>query len=51
MLRANQPLTMPEMEVLLEELAGSGFGTRCPHGRPVVHRLTRSEIERFFHRS
>lgn len=50
MIRANQPLARPEMETLLAELATIDFGSHCPHGRPVVRRLGRSEIERFFHR-
>ena len=51
MIRANQPLTVAEMEALLTELAGVDFGSHCPHGRPVLHRLSRSDVERFFHRS
>ena len=51
MIRAHQPLSVAEMEALLAELAAIEFGTHCPHGRPVLHRLGRSEIERFFHRS
>lgn len=50
MIRANQPLARPEMETLLAELAAIDFGSHCPHGRPVVRRLGRGEIERFFHR-
>jgi DNA mismatch repair protein MutL len=50
MIRANQPLARPEMETLLAELAGIDFGSHCPHGRPVLRRMGRSEIERFFHR-
>jgi len=50
MIRANQPLARPEMEALLSELAVIDFGSHCPHGRPVVRRLGRGEIERFFHR-
>lgn len=50
MIRANQPLARPEMEMLLAELAAIDFGSHCPHGRPVVRRMGRNEIERFFHR-
>lgn len=50
MIRANQPLTRPEMEALLADLAAIDFGSHCPHGRPVVRRMGRNEIERFFHR-
>ena len=50
MIRANQALARPEMEALLAELAAIDFGSHCPHGRPVIRKLGRSEIERFFHR-
>lgn len=50
MIRANQPLARPEMEALLSELAAIDFGSHCPHGRPVVRRMGRGEVERFFHR-
>jgi DNA mismatch repair protein MutL len=50
MIRANQPLARPEMEALLAELATIDCGSHCPHGRPVIRKLRRSEIERFFHR-
>lgn len=50
MVRANQPLTRPEMEALVAELAAADFGSRCPHGRPVLRRMNRDEIERLFHR-
>lgn len=51
MIRANQPLARVEMEELLRELATIDFGSHCPHGRPVLKRFGRSEIERMFHRS
>jgi DNA mismatch repair protein MutL len=51
MIRANQPLARAEMEELLRELAAIDFGSHCPHGRPVIKRLGRGEIERMFHRS
>ena len=50
MIRANQALARPEMEALLRELREIDFGSHCPHGRPVVRRMSRSEIERLFHR-
>ncbi len=51
MVRANQPLTVAEMRALLVDLANIDFGSHCPHGRPVVRRFGRAEIERLFHRS
>jgi DNA mismatch repair protein MutL len=50
MVRANQSLTRPEMEALVAELAAVDFGSHCPHGRPVLRRMNRDEIERLFHR-
>lgn len=50
MIRASQPLTVPEMETLLADVSAIDFGSHCPHGRPVLRRLGRAEVERFFHR-
>lgn len=50
MIRANQILSRPEMESLLRDLSQIDFGSHCPHGRPVLWRLNKSEIERKFHR-
>ena len=50
MVRANQALSLSEMQRLLQDLLAIDFGSCCPHGRPVMHRLPRREIEKFFHR-
>jgi DNA mismatch repair protein MutL len=50
MVRANQALSVSEMQRLLQDLAEIDFGSCCPHGRPVMHRLSRREIEKLFHR-
>jgi DNA mismatch repair protein MutL len=50
MVRANQALTRPEMEALIAALVGIDFASHCPHGRPVMRRMSRTEIERLFHR-
>jgi DNA mismatch repair protein MutL len=50
MVRANQALSQSEMQQLLKDLAEIDFGSCCPHGRPVMHRLPKREIEKFFHR-
>jgi DNA mismatch repair protein MutL len=44
--KANDPLTREKMQYLLDELRRTSHSTVCPHGRPVVLRLTRREIER-----
>jgi DNA mismatch repair ATPase MutL len=38
------------MAHILAELAATAYSTICPHGRPVMLRLTRREIERNFER-
>jgi len=48
--KANQPLTREKMVYLLEELRRTAYSSVCPHGRPVVLRITRREIEKNFQR-
>ncbi len=48
--KANDPLTHDKMRYLLEELRKTAHSSVCPHGRPVVLRMTRREIERNFER-
>jgi DNA mismatch repair protein MutL len=48
--KANYPLTYEKMVHILEELAATAYSTICPHGRPVMLRLTRHEVERNFQR-
>jgi len=48
--KANDPLTYEKMTHLLDELRRTAYSTVCPHGRPVMLRLTRREIERNFQR-
>jgi DNA mismatch repair protein MutL len=48
--KANDPLTREKMQYLLDELRRTAHSSICPHGRPVVLRLTRREIERNFER-
>jgi len=48
--RAHDPLTAEKMTHILEELRRTAYSTVCPHGRPVMLRLTRREIERAFER-
>ena len=46
--KANYPLTYEKMVHILAELAATSYSTICPHGRPVMLRLTRREVERNF---
>jgi DNA mismatch repair protein MutL len=48
--KANDPLTHEKMMHILEELRRTAYSTVCPHGRPVMLRLTRREIEKNFQR-
>ncbi len=49
--RANQPLSEPEVRALLRQLDEIERAGNCPHGRPVVVTLSRVELERRFGRS
>ncbi|HEX9779210.1 MAG TPA: DNA mismatch repair protein MutL, partial [Geopsychrobacteraceae bacterium] len=48
--RANQALTREESRALLCELDRVDFKAHCPHGRPVMQRLTLADIEKLFRR-
>ena len=48
--KANYPLTYEKMAHILEELRATAYSTVCPHGRPVMLRVTRREIEKNFDR-
>jgi DNA mismatch repair protein MutL len=48
--KANMPLTPEKMAHILEELRETAYSSVCPHGRPVMLRLTRREIEKNFQR-
>src|SRR5688572_6163768 len=48
--KANYPLTTEKMTHILDELRRTAYSTICPHGRPVMLRLTRREVEKNFQR-
>ena len=48
--KANDRLTQEKMLYILKELRRTDYSTVCPHGRPVVLRLSRQQIERSFER-
>jgi DNA mismatch repair protein MutL len=48
--KANYPLTPEKMVHILDGLRRTAYSTICPHGRPVLLRLTRRELEKRFER-
>ena len=48
--KANDPLPLEKMRFILDELHATAYSTVCPHGRPVMLRITRREIEKSFQR-
>ncbi|MEE9615226.1 MAG: DNA mismatch repair protein MutL, partial [Thermodesulfobacteriota bacterium] len=48
--RGRRPLTGEEAAALLRDLSEVDFSGHCPHGRPVVKKVTREEVERMFKR-
>jgi DNA mismatch repair protein MutL len=48
--KANYPLTYDKMVHILDELRATAYSTICPHGRPVMLRITRREVEKNFQR-
>ena len=49
-IRAGQRLSKDEMLALVEQLDEAEVPTNCPHGRPVLKRLSFYEIEKMFRR-
>ncbi|MFN0141787.1 MAG: DNA mismatch repair endonuclease MutL [Pyrinomonadaceae bacterium] len=50
-IKINMKLTPEKMHWLIERLLVTSSPTTCPHGRPVILRLTMKDIERGFHRT
>ena len=50
-IKVNMPLTDEKMHWLIDRLLLTSSPTTCPHGRPVILRLTMKDIERGFHRT
>ena len=49
-IRANQALETVEIKALFKGLDQIDFKANCPHGRPVIQRMTLTEVERLFRR-
>jgi DNA mismatch repair protein MutL len=50
-IKINTPLAAEKMRWLIDRLLLTSSPTTCPHGRPVILRLTTRDIEKGFHRS
>lgn len=48
-IKAGDTLSMQDVEVLTKAL-NENLGLKCPHGRPVVIKITKTEIEKWFKR-
>jgi DNA mismatch repair protein MutL len=48
--KANQRLTVTEMEELIEQLGRADMPFTCPHGRPVMVPMTKYQLEKMFKR-
>ena len=49
--KINMKLTPEKMRWMIDNLLITSSPTTCPHGRPVILRLTMKDIERKFHRT
>lgn len=50
-IKAGDPLSVPEMQSLIDQLFATSNPFICPHGRPVIVKLTLEELDRRFGRS
>jgi DNA mismatch repair protein MutL len=49
--KINMKLTTEKMQWMIDKLVLTANAITCPHGRPIVLRLTMKDIERSFHRT
>jgi DNA mismatch repair protein MutL len=50
-IKINTPLAAEKMRWLIDRLLLTSSPTTCPHGRPIILRLTTRDIEKGFHRT
>ena len=49
-IKGGDDLSMQEIEKLLKTMSKENIKLFCPHGRPIVVRITKSEVEKWFKR-
>lgn len=49
-IKGGEPVTREEIASLLEQFLNGEIPLTCPHGRPVVVRITKTELEKMFRR-
>jgi len=50
-IKINTPLAVEKMQWLIDRVLTTSSPTTCPHGRPVILRLSTRDIEKGFHRT
>lgn len=50
-IRANQFLSISDMKNVIDSLSKTTNPYTCPHGRPVIIRFTKYELEKMFKRT
>lgn len=48
--KAGDTLTIQEMNALVNDLVRMDYSSYCPHGRPVVIKMSKEHLDRMFHR-
>ena len=49
-IKANKPITFPEADRLIRDMLSLADPYHCPHGRPTVIRISKTEMEKTFKR-
>ncbi|MGH9898936.1 MAG: DNA mismatch repair endonuclease MutL, partial [Pyrinomonadaceae bacterium] len=50
-IKINMPLAQEKMQWLIDRLLLTSSPTTCPHGRPIILRLSTRDLEKGFHRT
>ena len=48
--RANHGLTYKEMAALIDDLINLNIYETCPHGRPIIIKFSKTDLEKMFKR-